>query len=152
MSVKRVVYLQVRWQHKKHAIDASRVENIESIMEPRIHCLGTLRSHKRALPGDGIDVCCHATPAANEHLAVVEVSSEDPPGSAWVSLRTVDIRMRLGARSSGKGHVPVDARVRSGHPTVARGQGMYIVPKPCCGLGPSTQNGHFSMPGDRCKR
>lgn len=47
-----------------------------------IICLGTLRCHKRALPRNGLDVCCHATPAADEHLAVVEVSSEDPPRSS----------------------------------------------------------------------
>ena len=59
------------------------------------------------------------------------------------------IRMRHGHWA--RGHVLVDARVRSGHPTSARDQGMYTVPKPCRDMRPSWQNGHLSISGGRCK-
>jgi hypothetical protein len=94
--------------------------------------LSTLGSDKRTLPSDGFDVRCHAAPASYQHFAVVEVASEDPPGSpplVRVSLRTVDLEWGQDHLESGRdrrerGHVPGHARVRSCHPIGARGQGM----------------------------
>jgi len=56
--------------------------------------LSTLRSDEGTFPRDGHGVVRHATPAAGEHFAVVQVTSEGPPRShslARISLRTVDL-------------------------------------------------------------
>ncbi len=90
----RVGILRSQMAAQETCIDASRVGKVESVREPRIMCLGTLRSHEGTLPGNRFDVCCHATPAANEHFAVVEVSSEDPSGLsplARFGLQTVEL-------------------------------------------------------------
>jgi hypothetical protein len=92
---------------RKTCVDASRVENgrtVELNREPRKNCLGTLRSHKGTLPGNRFDVFCHATPAANEHFAVVEVSSEHPSASSprvWFSLQTGSTLSRSRLQSEG---------------------------------------------------
>ena len=81
----RVGILTIQMAAQENTYRCKQVENrmtVESIREPRKICLGTLRNHKGSLPGNRFDVLCHATPAANEHFAVVEVSSEDPSGSS----------------------------------------------------------------------
>jgi hypothetical protein len=67
--------------------------------------LSVLRSDEGPFPRDGFDVQRHAAPAADEHFAIVKVTSEDPSGSpplVRVGLQTVDSEYEQGRFETGR--------------------------------------------------
>lgn len=130
----------MKWQHKKHAIDASRqrkrrVNHGTKNNVPR-HASkpqkGLPREWNRRLLSYHAScqrALCRSGGILGRPTSIVPTASDQPTNRL--------IRMRRGRWA--RRHVRVNARVRSGHPTGALGQGMYTVPKPCRDIGPSSQ-------------